>query len=88
MPSPILQCTLLRLIGTGLTPEEAADLVLYLSLAENADAREVGDLVRRSMLEPFPRVDLTDDQRAAVREAIETAPPERLEWAKRRLLRG
>jgi hypothetical protein len=78
---------LLRLLGTGLTPHEAADLVLYLALSENPDARDAGDLIRRSMFEPFPTVDLTDEQRAAVRAAIEAAPADRLEWAKRRLLR-
>ena len=78
---------MLRLLGTGLTPDETADLVLFLSLSENEEAREVGDLIRRSMLEPFPTVNLTDEQRAAVRAAVEAAPPTRLEWAKRRLLR-
>jgi hypothetical protein len=39
------------------------------------------------MFEPFPTVDLTVEQRAAVRAAVEAAPPGRLEWARRRLLR-
>ncbi len=79
---------MLRLFDTRLDPHQAANLVLFLAVSDDPDAREVGELIRLSLLDPFPEVALTDVQRAAVRRAIQSAPPDRLKWAKQHLLRA
>jgi hypothetical protein len=76
---------MLRLFGKGLSQKEAAGLSLFLTLSEDPLAREVGDLIAKSMLEPFPTVTLTDAERDAARAAVEAGPPA-LEWA-RKLMR-
>jgi hypothetical protein len=55
-------------------------------LSADPEARDASDLISKAMIDPFPVVTLTDAQRDAVRSAIEAAPENRIDWAKRRLL--